>query len=106
MVVSIVAGAPCQAFRAALSLYWLLHYTHTEQTPMKGRKPPTRPARPQSGNAAWKAARVASRWLPGRPGVRICSALGRRTRKPCGKIAVRGFPVCITHGGIGLKHAQ
>ena len=58
-----------------------------------------KPPRPQSGNAAWKAARVATRFKKGRPGHRTCKVIARSTGRPCGNLAMRDLTVCFKHGG-------
>lgn len=62
-----------------------------------------RPARPQSGNAAWKAARVATRFKPGRPGFKTCKVIARCTGRTCGNLAMVGLTVCRVHGGYMIK---
>jgi hypothetical protein len=54
--------------------------------------------KPQWGNAAWKAVMKQHEWRKGRPGLRMCSR-PKRDGSPCGKLAMRGTTVCLTHGG-------
>ena len=46
-----------------------------------------------------------TQFKPGRPGCRLCSAL-KRDGQPCGRLALKEFRVCESHGGIGMLAMQ
>jgi len=60
-------------------------------------------ARPQSGNAAWRAAMEKHKIQKGLVNRRVCVAIARHSGKPCGQLAMRGVPICKWHGGQMLQ---